>query len=145
MSTNYTQHLGLSLWAADDPILRTEFNTNNQKLDAAIRSVPRITVGSYVGNGTHGEDSPCSLTFDFEPLLVIIVADHGEYLEPGAIFVNGQNRCSGMGLPDTSTRCLHLQLTWSKNSVSWYTYQDSASDHQLNNSNATYRFFAIGA
>lgn len=144
MSTNYTEHLGLTLWAADDPILRTEFNTNNQKLDAAIRSVPRITVGSYVGNGTHGEDSPCSLTFDFEPLLVIIVADHGEYLEPGAIFVNGQNRCSGMGLPDSSVRCLHLQLAWSEKGVSWYTYQDSAADHQLNSYNITYRFFALG-
>ena len=77
-------------------------------------------------------------------LLVIIVADHGEYLEPGAIFVNGQNRCSGMGLPDSSVRCLHLQLAWSEKGVSWYTYQDSAADHQLNSYNITYRFFALG-
>ena len=145
MSTNYTEHLGLCLWAAQDPVLRTEFNTNNQKLDAAIRKVPRMAVGSYVGDGTSGEDSPCSLTFDFEPMLVIIVADHGEYLEPGAIFVNGQNRCSGMGLPDSSLLCLHLQLTWSENGVSWYTDRSSNADHQLNAYNLTYRFFALGS
>ena len=144
MASNHTTNYQLYQRSAEDRVLRTEFNADHQKLDAAFRKVPHIVVGSYVGDGTHGEDSPCSLSFAFEPKLVVIVTDHGEYLEPGAIFVNGQNRCSGMGLPDSSVRCLHLQLAWSEKGVSWYTYQDSAADHQLNSYNITYRFFALG-
>lgn len=33
----------------------------------------KIQTGSYVGTGTHGEDSPCSLTFNFVPKVVYII------------------------------------------------------------------------
>ena len=66
MSTNYTEKLGLTLWEADDPVLRTEFNANNQKLDRCIRTLPRIAVGSYVGTFTS--------TGNFMPLIVLAVS-----------------------------------------------------------------------
>lgn len=34
----------------------------------------KIATGSYVGTGTYGSSNPCSLTFDFEPLVVWIYA-----------------------------------------------------------------------
>ena len=35
MATNSSEHLGLHLWEPTDQVLRTEFNENWQKLDAA--------------------------------------------------------------------------------------------------------------
>ena len=39
MSTNYTANYQLCQWEAGDQVLRTEFNQDNQKIDAAIKGV----------------------------------------------------------------------------------------------------------
>ena len=44
MATNYTENLALCLWAADDPVLRTEFNADHRKIDAAITDL-KISIG----------------------------------------------------------------------------------------------------
>ena len=36
---NYTENLALNLWDPDDKVLRTDFNADNAKLDAAIKAV----------------------------------------------------------------------------------------------------------
>ncbi len=64
MSTNYTSHYNLCQWEPSDPVLRTDFNADNAKLDAALLShtraidqvrdlalSPQFSVGSYTGNG----------------------------------------------------------------------------------------------
>lgn len=144
MSTNYTERLGLSLWAATDPVLRTEFNANNNKLDSYIRKLPQITVGSYVGDGTAGAESPNRLSFSFRPLLVIIVKDSDASLDLGTIMINGQQQNPGFGYVESSTNCLHLNLTWSEKTVSWYTTQGDNASNQLNSSGETYWFCALG-
>ena len=141
MSTNYTEHLGLTLWEANDPVLRTEFNANNQKLDTVLGAMPRIAVGSYVGTGTSGADKPNTLTFDFNPQLIIIAKDAAESIDLGTIMIRGQSHNPGFGYVGSSSSCLSLTLTWSDNSVSWYT--GNASE-QLNTKGATYCYFAVG-
>ena len=37
MSTNKTQHYHLNQWEAEDAVLRTEFNEDNQKIDQALQ------------------------------------------------------------------------------------------------------------
>ena len=37
MSTNKTQHYQLNQWEAEDKVLRTEFNEDNQKIDQALQ------------------------------------------------------------------------------------------------------------
>jgi len=36
MASNQTQHLKLSQWEAEDEVLRTDFNADNDKIDAAV-------------------------------------------------------------------------------------------------------------
>lgn len=62
MASNYTEHFHLCQWAADDPVLREDFNTDNAKIEAAIHATNskinevatsrcRMVVGSYIGDG----------------------------------------------------------------------------------------------
>jgi len=39
MASNYTSNYSLCQWAASDKVLRTEFNADNAKIDAAIKAV----------------------------------------------------------------------------------------------------------
>lgn len=76
MAYNYTQHLGLSLWAADDPVLRNEFNLDHKRIDTAIQTLHYAhgcTAGTYEGGA-----SPDRVTIDvgFRPTLAIIACDH---------------------------------------------------------------------
>ena len=45
MSTNHTPNYNLCQWEAEDKVLRTEFNTDNAKIDAAIKAVDRRVDG----------------------------------------------------------------------------------------------------
>ena len=50
MAGNYTQHYQLSQWQPQDRVLRTEFNQDNARLDAAIRAaVPAGTIALWSG------------------------------------------------------------------------------------------------
>jgi len=41
MASNYTSNYSLCQWQASDKVLRTEFNADNAKIDAAIQAVDR--------------------------------------------------------------------------------------------------------
>jgi hypothetical protein len=42
MSTNHTPYLGLCQWEPTDPVIREDFNADNQKIDAALSEVPLV-------------------------------------------------------------------------------------------------------
>ena len=145
MSTNYTEHLALTLWEPDDPVLRTEFNANHRKIDAAMAAMPRMTVGSYVGTGDSGPDAPNTLSFDFQPMFVAITADTSYAHIPGNVFIRGQSKSSGLTMIDSSVDSSDLVLSWIGNTLSWYCDEPGNHPmHQLNESGRTYRYFAIG-
>ena len=76
MSTNYTEHLGLTLWEPDDPVLRTEFNANHTRLDATIAA---LTAAHGCVSGTYeGGTSPDRVTIEggFRPTFAVILCDH---------------------------------------------------------------------
>ena len=76
MSTNYTEKLGLTLWEADDPVLRTEFNANHNKLDTAIAA---LSAAHGCVSGTYeGGASPDRVTINvgFQPSFAVIMCDH---------------------------------------------------------------------
>ena len=39
MASNYTENYGLCQWEATDQVLRTDFNEDNQRIDAAIKDL----------------------------------------------------------------------------------------------------------
>ena len=67
MASNYTTNYQLNQWEAGDQVLRTEFNQDNQKIDAALAGKADLTqlsevealalgradirLGSYTGDG----------------------------------------------------------------------------------------------
>ena len=99
----------------------------------------KIATGFYVGTGTYGVNNPNSLTFEFEPKIVVIVSnsDNGY---GGYPWING----NPFGLSYTGYSSEGCNLTWSGNSISWYN--SSNANYQLNDngSGVTYRYIAIG-
>ena len=50
MSTNHTPNFNLCQWEADDKVLRSDFNADNQKIDAALRAaVPAGLIAAWSG------------------------------------------------------------------------------------------------
>lgn len=49
-SANKTSHLQLNQWAADDQVLRVDFNSDNLKVDEAIKQFVPVK-GEYSGTG----------------------------------------------------------------------------------------------
>ncbi len=96
-----------------------------------------IAIGSYVGTGLYGSSNPCSLTFDFQPLIVFLNTG-------GANFQSGVPIQYMMTRPQT-TFCYSYNETgrvaWSENGVTWY---NKAADSQLNNADRIYYYIAIG-
>ena len=52
MASNHTTNYQLCQWEATDKVLRTDFNEDNQKIDAALAAIPRLILGTYTGDGT---------------------------------------------------------------------------------------------
>lgn len=67
---SYTEHYQLHQWEPEDPFLRTDFNEDLEKIDAALEalSVDRIAQGSYVGDGTNDR----IIQLPFAPKFVIV-------------------------------------------------------------------------
>jgi len=89
MSTNYTQNYKLCQWEPSDKVLRTDFNEDNAKLDAALTaqqtainraqsmassayspSYKPVVAGYYTGNGNPTQD----INLGFQPCAVLVIA-----------------------------------------------------------------------
>ena len=100
-----------------------------------------IVTGSYVGTGTYGASNPNTLTFDFEPKLVVIKGMDAVSAGTISIFVRGM-------IYYTVAYSNEIQLTNFQNcrflgvKMSWYS--TSNNQWQLNKSGATYYYVALG-
>lgn len=140
-----TQHYGLHQWAAEDDFLRTDFNEDNAKLDAALAGMPKIATGSYVGTGTYGYNNPNSITFPFQPKFVFLIANNG-IAQPtfflwnchGATGYNSSGACPVFFTDPNGT----AGVSYSGTTMTWFSPQNSLS--QLNASGTTYTWFILG-
>ena len=104
----YTSNYQLHQWVPEDDFLRTDFNTDFQKIDAALArkaekstvtslqtqvagkadasTVPRVAAGTYTGNGTTK-----SISLGFQPRAVIIPIEGYTV----AILLTGQTCAAG--------------------------------------------------
>ena len=76
MSTNKTTHYQLNQWEPEDKVLRTEFNEDNQKIDAALGTIPKIQFGTYTGTGTENGDT-LFISLGFTPKAVYVCTAQG--------------------------------------------------------------------
>ena len=136
MASGQTTNYGLNQWAAEDPVLRTDFNADNAKLDAAL---PRIIAGSYVGTG---EAKEIHYEIGARPKILFLCTENTE--------TAGQ-----AGLLATETASLRWQKTGSCNIVSDHllVFTDtgftinhdtgSSTNYGYNQLGKTTRYFAI--
>lgn len=120
-----------------------EYTPAGDWLDVWGNAIPavRIETGSYVGTGTYGSSNPNTLTSSFEPKVVFIVTHNqasATYRYFTGPLMRGNLSASCVSGSGASTL---LNLSWSGNSVSWYS--DSVYT-QLNADGTTYDYIALG-
>lgn len=105
----------------------------------------RTEIFSYVGTGTHGKDNPTKLTFNFDPIFVVVLGstdNYGNYYSilpmvntfkyANAKFYDGNNN--------------YVKITWSENTVSFFQSGNKAdsAQKQMNYLGAKYTAIAFG-
>ena len=147
---DYTANYQLPQWVDSDRILRTDFNSAYQKLDAALKINAdglaantaahagfgncQLYTTSYVGNGLYDSNNKNTLTFPGTPLAVFIGECGGNGIFLVALQGMQQTFAQSSGSSVNS-------LTWGTNTLSWYNHQ--AASGQLNGSGVTYRVVAL--
>jgi len=148
----HTQNYNLTQWSPADRILRSDFNADNAKLDAALaaeraarektdaavatRGNCQIYNTSYTGDGQYGANHLKTVYFPGRPLFVLVAqAKTGSFL---AMAYNGDAVDVGRNSYGTS-------VTWGANYVSWYSVSSASSQYTM--SGALYyvtAFLAVG-
>lgn len=130
---------GLGTDAVPDDALnaiKTLINGANANADTKAK----IATGSYTGTGTYGSSNKNSLTFDFEPKLLVVLMSGVRSVsnEYGFIWVPPDG---ALGFAATSNVYVPT-ITVNGNAVLWY--QKNAAKWQCNESDTTYNYVAIG-
>ena len=139
MASGQTSNYGLNQWAAEDPVLRTDFNQDNAKLDAALDHLAnRFYYGTYTCDGTYGAENPITLTFPFQPKAVYLaLMNRTEF--PGGWMLYGQEQVYiryGIGTGNGG----FLNLLWNDTSMSFYSTENANTQF---NSSGTVIYIAI--
>ena len=139
MSTNHTPNFNLCQWEADDKVLRSDFNADNQKIDAALAAAPKITLGTYTGDGNYGSQSAKTLTFSFQPKLLCLAEKSAMFGSCYALLLRGQTAFCYFTSNGGGNNGV---CTWGENSVTWYSQQNAMC--QFNTPGAEYCYVAVG-
>lgn len=121
-----------------------EYDQGGDFYDLLGNVVPsvKIATGSYVGTGTAGESSPNTLTFPFEPKMVVITAGNPYN---GTALLGPTTGFSYLKIASVNN-IYYMVVTVNQNSISWYTGLENpdGSYRQMNNEYNTYSYVAIG-
>lgn len=101
--------------------------------DLHNKGAVRMKTGNYTGTGVYGSSTPNTLSFDFEPKLLII---SGGTLGMTVILTYKSNGYTVAGSTQING------ITWGSSSVSWYSI--TSTSYQLNDSGGTYYYVCIG-
>lgn len=116
MASGQTENYGLSQWAAEDAVLREEFNRDNAKVDVVLANMVtketfsqvldqvskkgEIMVGVYIGDG----QSSRTISLEFSPKAVVVWANgYNQFSNNsywGGIAIDGKS-CPGISVADT--------------------------------------------
>ena len=146
--------------AANHTFLRTEFNENTQKVDAALGQTASasalnslaqtvagkgncsIVTGSYTGTGEFGEEHPCVLDFAQSvgkpPLLLYVTPEEGD--SEMMLACRGQKEAYPSLLDSAWGKSL-VELTWTATGVKWSHWEYPYL--QLNSADKKYLYVAL--
>lgn len=149
---NQTNHYQLSQWEPTDRILMENFNGDNQKIDAALKSNAeaaasaaasaaargncQIWMDTYTGTGKAGSGNKCTIAFPQKPVLFRICQANNSY---HTVSYHG---CRELYVMNGSSTYI-CTASWNGNTLSWYHERDYVL--QLNDTNSVYRVVALFA
>ena len=138
----YTQNYQLPLWDKEDSVIRTDFNENNQKIDAAIAATPKVAAGTYTGDGAETR----VIELPFTPRIVYVCDVYGNVFNT----YNTTNHYIG-GMASTDLPCSYhgvdyVSIVEGGFQVVYQSTVDGALTYKFSNNtlNNTYRYVAIG-
>ncbi len=164
MATNQTANYQLNQWEPTDQVLRTDFNADNAKLDAAIAelesgkadqsalsalsstvtslslNLTKLTFGSYVGNDAASR----TISLGFTPKAVLVFTSFGavyDGLEYASCHYGG---LASTGRPIQSKASEKMVLQVASNGFT-VAYESSASGDRIltNETGVTYYYIAF--
>ena len=150
---NKTANFQLTQWEKTDRILMEDFNSDNRKIDTALKASAdavaaaaaalencgncRIVYGTYTGNGKSGSANPNKLTFDGKPVLVIVQAQSNT---TDFDFHLRLVRGCGWAVGDHGNYSYTNSVAWGENYVSWY---NDKAETQFNLQGSVYSYVAL--
>ena len=142
---DHTTNYNLNQWEAMDRVTRADFNADNSKIDAALKTVAdaaaggaQIACGAYTGDGT--ADRVISL--GFTPRMVFVCNDSGQCFEYDTLWLY----YGGLAFPDAPMKFQtyeYLSVAEGGFRVTYQALQNNSRFLMTNASNATYRYFAV--
>ena len=125
-----------------------EYTEAGDWLDVWGNAIPavKIETGSYVGTGTQGVGSPNTLSFNFEPKIAFVSRYEQMFNNIGyyMLLIRGITNAQSGHAGGSNTSANYNAVSWDGNSVSWYNGISGGQQAQLNASNTTYYYVAIG-
>jgi len=142
MASSQTANYKLNQWAASDQFLRTEFNADNSRIDAALANITKLTgakaaltFGSYTGNGALTR----TITLSFTPKAVFLITNSGTTAKNLVTF--GGLALSGK--PVTADKFTLLQIVTGGFQVGRGGSSSSYYSADANNENTVYYYIAV--
>ena len=149
---NKTANFQLTQWEKTDRILMEEFNSDNEKIDTALKSSAdgvaalqtalascgnsQIGISTYTGTGTRGEEYPTVITFPKMPT-VFFVRGRGTFFAAQG----GASEGSLIVYDSGSAQIRDALLSWSGNQLS--IVSSNNAKYQLNTDNSLYWVLAL--
>ena len=166
MSSQKTEYYELNQWLPTDQVLRTDFNADNAKIDAALAALDsgkadttdldalsatvaghtaqlaqkgncRIEILTYTGNGNCGSYTPNYLTFSAMPAAFLIAGNWAICVGRGGAETGTVTVQAGSG---SGTGVVPIYFSWSGNTVAYHTGNEYS---QMNVSGAVYWVLAL--
>jgi len=121
---NQTTNFGLNQWNSTDRIQMEDFNADNAKIDAALKSlqVEHVYTGSFVGNGVTGR----TISLPFTPKFLIVIGYYGESSDYCAFsFVTPTNElCATKNNLYFSTNVTIVENGFKLNQYNWHNVEN---------------------
>ena len=156
MSTNHTPNYNLCQWEAGDKVVRTDFNEDNAKIDAALKaqseavesvsaalsslttSAPNIAAGYYNGDGTKTR----LISVGFTPKAVLVLP------LDGALYFNFGSSLAlygGLAVTGAPAKLGSLEAVTIKTGGFQVSSRDSSACYtHTNDSDRSYHYLAVG-
>ena len=166
MASKYTENYGLCQWELEDNVIHSEFNEDNQKIDAALKglatavnskaeqssldsvsslltnlsgTVPKLAYGTYSGNNTNSR----TINVGFTPKVVFVFSAQGgtlSYNPPTYMYWGGMAFQGGGVYSKSGSPVLEIVSGGFK-----VSFLESGDDRIYTNlSGDSYRYLAIG-